>query len=38
MKAAAKGDCLKGQYPGANMGLLSLPFLAVAAATGNCAK
>ena len=38
VKAATKGDCLKGQYPGANMGLLSLPFLAVAAATGNCAK
>jgi hypothetical protein len=35
---AAKGDCLKGEFAGGGMGLLSLPFLAVAAATGQCAK
>lgn len=33
---AAKGDCVKGEYPGAGMGLLSLPFLAYAAAAGHC--
>jgi hypothetical protein len=38
VRQAGKGDCLKGQYMGAGMGLLSLPFLAVAAAAGNCAK
>jgi hypothetical protein len=36
--AAAKGDCLKGDFAGGGMGLLSLPFLAVAATTGQCAK
>lgn len=35
---AAKGDCIKGEYFGAGLGLLSLPALAIAAATGNCAK
>lgn len=35
--AAGKGDCLKGEYAGGGMGLLSLPFLAVAAARGDCA-
>ena len=35
---AGKGDCAKGEYAGAGMGILSLPFLAVAAAAGNCAK
>lgn len=34
--AAGKGDCLKGEYAGAGMGLLSAPFLAYAAATGHC--
>lgn len=34
--AAGKGDCIKGDYAGAGMGLLSLPFLAYAAAAGNC--
>ena len=34
--ASAKGDCLKGEYAGWGMGLLSAPFLAFAAATGNC--
>lgn len=35
---AGKGDCMKGEYAGAGMGLLSLPALALAAATGACAK
>jgi hypothetical protein len=34
--ATARGDCLKGEYAGGGMGLLSLPFLAVAAARGKC--
>jgi hypothetical protein len=34
--AAGKGDCLKGDYAGAGMGLLSAPFLAYAAAAGHC--
>jgi hypothetical protein len=34
--AAAKGDCLKGEFFGGGMGLLSAPFLAAAAATGHC--
>ena len=38
IKGAGKGDCSKGDYPGGGMGLLSLPFLAAAVATGNCAK
>ena len=35
---AGKGDCAKGEYAGAGMGLLSLPFLAAAAIGGHCAK
>ena len=38
VKAAGRGDCAKGDYAGAGMGLLSLPFLAVAVAGGQCAK
>jgi hypothetical protein len=38
VRSAAKGDCLKGEFPGAGMGLLSLPFLAAALSSGNCAK
>ena len=38
IKDAGKGECLKGEFAGAGLGLLSLPFLAVAAASGNCAK
>lgn len=38
IQQAGKGDCLKTGYPGAGMGLLSLPFLAAAIATGNCAQ
>ena len=36
--AAGKGDCLQGDYAGGGMGLLSLPFLAAAAARGQCAR
>ncbi len=38
VQRARKGDCVKGEYAGAGMGLLSVPFLAAAAATGNCAR
>ena len=38
VKAAGQGDCTKGEFAGAGMGLLSLPFLAIAAAQGDCAK
>ena len=38
VRGAAKGDCMKGEFPGAGMGLLSLPFLAAALSSGNCAK
>ena len=37
VKSAGKGDCLKGDYAGTGMGILSLPFLALAAARGACA-
>lgn len=35
---SARGDCAKGDYAGGGMGLLSLPFLAAAAARGDCAR
>ena len=38
VKAAGKGDCLNGEYAGAGMGILSLPFIALAAARGACAQ
>jgi hypothetical protein len=38
VKAAGRGDCAKGEYAGAGMGLLSLPFLVAAAARGACAQ
>jgi hypothetical protein len=38
VKAAGRGDCAKGEYAGAGMGLLSLPFLVAAAARGDCAQ
>ena len=38
VREAGKGDCAKGEYAGAGMGLLSLPFLALAVASDNCAK
>lgn len=34
----ARGDCLKGEYAGAGMGLLSLPFLAAAALRDRCRR
>jgi len=34
--AAKKGDCAKGEFLGSGAGLLSLPFLAAAAALGKC--
>jgi hypothetical protein len=34
--AAHKGDCSKGEFAGAGMGLLSAPFLLAAEAMGNC--
>lgn len=34
----AKGDCLKGEFAGAGMGLLSVPFFVVAEARGQCAR
>jgi hypothetical protein len=36
--ASLHGDCDKGQFTGAGMGLLSLPFLAGAKLTGQCAQ
>ena len=38
VKDAGRGDCAKGEYAGAGMGLLSLPFLVAAAARGECAR
>lgn len=35
---SAKGDCLKGEYAGGGMGLLSVPFALVAVARGQCAR
>ncbi len=35
--AAHKSDCMKGDYAGAGMGLLSAPFLLAAEALGKCA-
>ena len=37
-RAAGIGDCAKGEYAGAGMGLLSLPFLAAAVTRGACAQ
>lgn len=34
--ASAKGDCMKGEFLGGGMGLLSAPFLAVALVRGVC--
>jgi hypothetical protein len=36
--AGARGDCLKGEYVGGGMGLLSLPFLAIAKLRDECSK
>jgi hypothetical protein len=35
---AATGDCLKGEFAGGGMGLLSLPFWALAEARGKCRR
>ncbi|MFN0186606.1 MAG: hypothetical protein ACKVQR_22570 [Aquabacterium sp.] len=34
----AKGDCLKGEYAGGGMGILSLPFWLAAEVSGNCRR
>lgn len=38
MERAAHGDCLKGEFTGAGLGLLSLPFWALAEARGKCRR
>lgn len=38
VQRSAKGDCLKGEYAGGGMGLLSLPFLAAAALRDQCRR
>lgn len=38
VQRSAKGDCLKGEYFGGGMGLLSLPFLATAALREQCRR
>lgn len=36
--SGARGDCLKGEYAGGGMGLLSLPFLAIAKLRDQCSR
>ena len=38
MRGAAHGDCMKGEFKGGGMGLLSLPMLAAAALQGECSR
>jgi hypothetical protein len=38
VRQSAKGDCLKGEFGGAGMGLLSLPFFVAAEVGGHCAR
>ncbi|MBB1653037.1 hypothetical protein [Delftia sp. UME58] len=38
MREAAQGDCMKGEFKGGGMGLLSLPMLAAAALKGECSR
>jgi len=38
MKKAGHGDCLKGEFAGGGMGLLSAPFWLLAEARGKCSK
>lgn len=38
VQRSARGDCLKGEYLGGGMGLLSLPFLAAAALRDQCRR
>ena len=38
MREAAQGDCMKGEFKGGGMGLLSLPMLSAAALKGECSR
>ncbi|ATH11147.1 hypothetical protein CHL79_01290 [Delftia acidovorans] len=38
MREAAQGDCMKGEFKGGGMGLLSLPMLAAAVLKGECSR
>jgi hypothetical protein len=38
LSESADGDCLKGEYAGAGMGLLSAPFWLLAEARGKCRR
>lgn len=38
IREAAQGDCMKGEFKGGGMGLLSLPMLAAAALKGECSR
>lgn len=38
VREAAQGDCMKGEFKGGGMGLLSLPMLAAAALKGECSR
>jgi hypothetical protein len=38
MREAAHGDCMKGEFKGGGMGLLSVPMLAAAALKGECSR
>lgn len=38
IQRAATGDCLKGEFAGAGLGLLSLPFWALAEVRGKCRR
>ncbi|MBK0114918.1 MULTISPECIES: hypothetical protein [unclassified Delftia] len=38
MREAAQGDCMKGEFKGGGMSLLSLPMLAAAALKGECSR
>jgi hypothetical protein len=38
IESSALGDCLKGEFPGAGGGLLSLPFLIAAELRGKCRR
>ncbi len=38
IERTALGDCLKGEFAGAGMGVLSLPFFAWAEASGSCRR
>jgi hypothetical protein len=38
IRSAGKGDCAEGEFAGAGMGLLSVPFLGLAVARGDCAQ